>query len=378
MPYDLTDEQRQIYRETSRRSQQRKIELLTRAAELARQDNDVHEPRLNPEELMPELQNNGFSALSLFSGGGGLDLGFERSGFSHVASYELLEIGAETLSANRPDWKVFGGSAGDVRGIDWTTYRGRVDVIHGGPPCQPFSIAGKQAGIDDPRNMWPEFVRSVLEIHPQAFVAENVPGLLDDKFTDFVEEFILKPLGVHYSIKKFILRADDFGVPQARKRVFFVGFLDANNAQRFVVPRPTHGDGPNLLPRNTARHALGLTDIGFDSVVPTLRSGFTGPRNTTSVVNSKASMSVWNNLQIWPHGVQKTRAQALIYPPENGHHRLSGADCGILQGFPETWTFQGAAYQILGQIGNSVCPPVAYAVATSVAAALGLQDARTR
>ena len=110
MPYDLTEEQRQMYRETSRRSQQRKIELLQLAAETMG-NNAMHEPRLNPEVLMPQVQPHGLVALSLFSGGGGLDLGFERSGYSHAGSYELLEIGAQTLATNRPDWRVFGGEA---------------------------------------------------------------------------------------------------------------------------------------------------------------------------------------------------------------------------------------------------------------------------
>ena len=89
-------------------------------------------------------------------------------------------------------------------------------------------------------------------------------------------------------------------------------------------------------------------------------------------MNSKASQKVWEKLQIWPNGVQKSREEALIFPPENGHFRLSVQDCALLQGFPEDWVFQGAAYQILGQIGNSVCPPVGYAIAKSVSSALGV------
>lgn len=375
MPYELTEEQRQVYRETSMRSKQRKTELLEQAEHISSEL--LIQPRLNPDTLMPQLPRNSLTSLSLFSGGGGLDLGFDRAGYEHIASYELLDICSKTLAKNRPEWKVFGGNSGDVQGVDWTHYKG-IDVIQGGPPCQPFSIAGKQAGAEDPRNMWPEFVRSVLTIKPRAFIAENVPGILDEKFSSFVEEFIVRPLGKNYSIVKFLLKAEDFGVPQNRKRVFFVGFLNKTDAKRYVIPTPTHGDHPGLLPKNTARHAIGLPDIGFDSVVPTIRSGFTGPRKTTSAVNSKASMAIWNKLEIWPHGVQPTRLQAAIYPPENGHHRLSGPDCGVLQGFPESWEFQGAAYQILGQIGNSVCPPVAYAVATSVAAALGCLSDGTR
>ena len=374
MPYELTDEQRDRYRATSIRSQLRKQELLRN-----HQKNSIDVglrlgERLDPNDLMPELEVNGLSCLSLFAGGGGLDLGFERAGFGHTASFEILDICGDTLRANRPQWDVRTGmKAGDVRPAAFSAFRG-VDVVHGGPPCQPFSTAGKQAGADDPRNMWPDFVRCVLQTRPRAFVAENVPGMLDRKFESFVRENVLGPLGEKYTIFKFKLAAHDFGVPQARRRVFFVGFRALRDAAQWVQPEPTHGDvedllGP-LLPRNTARCSLGLPEIGRDEVAPTLRSGFTGPRNTTGVLNSKAALKVWHGLQLWPNGVQPTRAIANAYPPENGHFRMAVDDCALLQGFPADWKFSGAVYQALGQIGNSVCPPVAYAVARQVARAL--------
>lgn len=374
MPYDLTEEQRDRYRATSIRSQARKQQLLAGH----REDSPAHVSklgnRLDPNDLMPQLDGNGLTCLSLFAGGGGLDLGFERAGFDHRASFEILDICGETLRLNRPGWDVRSGAlAGDVRTAAFAAFKG-VDVIHGGPPCQPFSIAGKQAGADDPRNMWPDFIRCVLQTRPRAFVAENVPGLLDRKFQDFVQENIIAPLANTYTIFKFKLSADDFGVPQARRRVFFVGFRAVRDAVRWVPPAPTHGDvdtvfGP-LLPRNTTRSSLGLPHIGFDAVAPTLRSGFTGPRNTTGILNSKAALSTWNQLNVWPNGVQSTRSKAAAYTPENGHFRLSVDDCALLQGFPQAWRFSGAVYQALGQIGNSVCPPVAYSVARQVARAL--------
>lgn len=374
MPYDLTDEQRDRYRATSIRSQQRKQALLAADSVTAALGMSLAE-RLDPNDLMPQLNPNGMSCLSLFSGGGGLDLGFERAGFNQLAAFEILNVCGETLRANRPDWEVHSGDVeGDVTAAAFSPFRG-VDVIHGGPPCQPFSIAGKQAGAKDPRNMWAEYVRSVLHARPRAFIAENVVGLLDRKFEAFVQRNIVDPLSSQYTIFKFKLAAHDFGVPQARRRVFFVGFRAKRDAAKFVQPEPTHGDsgtlfGP-LLPRNTARRSLGLPDIGYDEMSPTLRSGFTGPRNTTGVLNSKAALKVWNALRIWPNGVQPNRALAAAYPPENGHFRMSVADCALLQGFPEDWKFCGAVYQALGQIGNSVCPPVAYAVARQVARALG-------
>jgi DNA (cytosine-5)-methyltransferase 1 len=319
---------------------------------------------------MPLVATHGLSTLSLFSGGGGLDLGFERAGYGHVASYDVLDVCGDTLRINRPNWQVYSGNDGDVTQVDWAAYRG-MDVVQGGPPCQPFSIAGKQAGPNDPRNMWPAFVAGILATRPLAFVAENVPGLLDAKFKGFVDENIITPLDRTYHLFTFRVRADEFGVPQARNRVFIVGFRQKRHAIRFVPPAPTHSAEPSgLPPLNTARHSLGLDDTGFDVVAPTLRSGFTGPRNTTGVVNSKASLEVWNRLGIWPNGVQKSREIAALYPPENGHKRLAVQDCALLQGFPDDWAFSGAVYQALGQIGNSVCPPVGYRVAIAIATAL--------
>ncbi len=373
MPYDITEERRDQYRQTSRASQARKKKALEEGALLP--VHPVNIPRLDPSELMPQQLRNGISALSLFSGGGGLDLGFDKAGYVHVASYEILEICGKTLKANRPEWTIFDGEAGDVTSVNWKEYLNKVDVIHGGPPCQPFSVAGKQKGAEDSRNMWPSFVKAVQVIQPKAFIAENVPGILEPKFREFVNQSIEKPLKGHYKIFRFVINAEAFGVPQSRKRVFFVGFRDEINADAYKEPVPAYAAQENLfkIPKCFgARKALGLQDIGFDCIAPTLRSGFTGPRNTTGVINSKASLEVWTKLQIWPNGVQKNREQARIFPPENKHFRLSVEDCALLQGFPSSWKFEGAVYQQLGQIGNSVCPPVAYAVALSVANALSI------
>jgi DNA (cytosine-5)-methyltransferase 1 len=376
MPYDLTDEQRERYRATSQRSMQRKLRLTAGILDSDAEPEPEHGAgRLDVNDLMPQLPAHGLSALSLFAGGGGLDLGFERAGFAHSAAFEILDICGQTLRANRPGWQVASGvDAGDVVKTAFTPYRG-IDIVHGGPPCQPFSTAGKQAGAADARNMWPDFVRCVRQSRPRAFVAENVPGMLDRKFDAFVREHVIEPLQPDYTVFRFKLSAHQFGVPQARKRVFFVGFRAARDAARFVPPQATHAAtrdlfGP-LLPLNTARSSLGLPDIGFDDVAPTLRSGFTGPRKTTGVVNSKASMLTWGRLRIWPNGVQPNRTLANAFTAENNHHRLTVADCALLQGFPADWRFSGAVYQALGQIGNSVCPPVAYAVARAVALALG-------
>lgn len=372
MPYKISEEKRDWYRSVAERSRLRKLAAV--AGELPCGRGGINEPVFDPGVLMPQQSDNGLRALSLFSGGGGLDLAFDRAGYRHVASFDVLDICGVTLMGSRPEWNVYAGAKGDVSKVDWSRYRNSVDLLHGGPPCQPFSIAGSRKGGADERDMWPVFISAVLAVKPAAFVAENVPGLLDVKFDRYVRDNILRPLEGAYEVAKFRLRATDFGVPQSRDRVIFVGFRSPTSAAGFAVPEPTHSRGDDLFAAHRtlgAREALGLSDIGFDCCAPTLRSGFTGPRKTTSILNSRASQAIWERLRIWPNGVQKNRESALRFPPENGHFRLSVQDCALLQGFPADWQFAGAVYQVLGQIGNSVCPPVGYAIAIAVGDALG-------
>jgi DNA (cytosine-5)-methyltransferase 1 len=325
---------------------------------------------------MPEMPDNGLAVLSLFSGCGGLDLGFDRAGFRHVASYDVLSETGKVLKAARPSWTVHSGSGGDVRHVDWAQYRGKIDVLHGGPPCQPFSTAGGRKGADDVRDMVPEFARAVLEVRPNAFVMENVSGLASRRFVEYLNEVLYGPLGKFYKVQTFSLGADDFGVPQKRRRIFFVGFLKASHAKIFSPPLPTHqrSKASNLPRTMGVREALGLSDIGVDALAPTLRSGWTGPRHTTSVVNSATSMKIWNEMKVWPHGVAPTRQAASDYIAKDGHFRLSVPDCMVLQGFPEDWPIEPPVYKALGLIGNSVSPPMAYAVAREVARVLKRSD----
>lgn len=381
--YNITTAQRNEYR---KRSQDSRLAKLAAEKGIFKKVHDINYPKLFPELLMPQKEKNGLRCLSLFSGGGGLDLGFDCAGYAHVASYELIPICGETLKLNRPQWSVFSGlENGDVTNVDWSIYRGKVDVIHGGPPCQPFSIAGEQKGKEDERNMWGEFNRAIKTIKPRAFVAENVLGLMNPKFEGFVKKYILEELKF-YKIKMFEMHTADYGVPQRRRRVFFVGFRNNKDFIKFTQPKPTHSWGRfkktkdkivnlnifNCSKPNTmgVRESLGLSDINFDDLAPTIRSAFTGKRNTTSILNSSASQRNWGEMEVWASGVQSNREKASAFPAKFGHFRLSVQDCGIIQGFPESWKFRGAVYQILGQIGNSVSPPVAYAVAVNVAKAL--------
>jgi len=374
--YILSEEKREEYRRISKESRLAKSAATKGLLNIVHKENT---PYLNITSLMPQLENNGLRTLSLFSGGGGLDFGFDRAGYKHVASYELIPICAETFKINRPNWKVYTGlDNGDVTKVDWKKYSNKIDIIHGGPPCQPFSIAGEQKGIDDDRNMWGEFTRAVNSIKPKAFIAENVLGLLNPKFDGFVKYYILDELK-DYHIIKFEMNAANYGVPQIRRRIFFVGFKNKKDFKKFNIPKPTHHNSFSKtldlfsmeLPQVFGvRKALGLSDIGYDNLSPTIRSGFTGKRNTTSILNSSAGQESWAKMEVWPNGVQKDRSKASSFPAKNDHFRLSIDDVALLQGFSEDWKFAGAVYQQLGQIGNSVAPPVAYNVAVEVSKAL--------
>ena len=372
--WDISESERAVFRATTLASQEAKRRAIS--GECAEWKHPVNVPRLDALALMPQRRRNGISALSLFSGGGGMDIGFDRAGFSHVASYELMPGAAAVLQAAHPRWKVFGGDDGDVRGVDWSEYRGKVDVLHGGPPCQPFSHAGRQRGAADSRDMIPEMVRAVKAIHPKVFVIENVSGLVTKRFRPYVLHTIVEPLQSDYVIRQFCLDAADFGVPQRRKRVLFVGFRSRDAADRFQIPSPTHFHSQSAdpfahLPKAMGvREALGLSGIGYDGLAPTLRSGLTGPRHTTSILNSVTAANLWGLLQVWPNGVAATREAASAYVAKNGHFRLSVADYLVLQGFPADWPVGKPVYFALGLIGNSVAPPMAYQLASAISASL--------
>jgi DNA (cytosine-5)-methyltransferase 1 len=192
--------------------------------------------------------DNGRTSVEVFSGCGGLALGLSRAGFRHLVLVERDRDAAETVAhnvekgieyvAHWPYQQI------DVRAVDWKPYRG-VDVVAGGPPCQPFGIGGKALGPDDARDMWPEAVRVVRETDPSVFAFENVFGLLRERFGDYVDwvsaslerphvprranethEDHLRRLSrqpKRYEVIIQSVNAAEFGAPQNRRRILFLG-----------------------------------------------------------------------------------------------------------------------------------------------------------
>lgn len=187
-------------------------------------------------------------SVELFTGCGGLALGLARAGFRHDLMVEWNVDAVETILHNRAKgiehvehWPII---RSDVREIDWTRYAG-VDLVAGGPPCQPFSIGGKHRGDDDHRDMWPQAIRAVREIRPRAFLFENVRGLIRPKFAPYLQSIVgglTKPgSDLRYEVKVIQVNAADFGAAQKRHRVIIAGVRSDLGADPFPMLSPTHG-----------------------------------------------------------------------------------------------------------------------------------------
>lgn len=215
-------------------------------------------------------------SVELFAGAGGLAIGMTEAGFRHTAVIEWDHDACETFRENQrhhahslEGWPLH---EGDVREYDFTTIPGTIDVVSGGPPCQPFSLGGKHKGHRDARDMFPEAVRAVRELRPRAFIFENVKGLLRAQFKDYFQYVLLQMaypsaaqqrgetwrqhwhrLEVHaqrtkaeYIVKHQLLNAANYGVPQKRERVFMVGFR-ADLDVTWAFPEQTHSEDALLV-----------------------------------------------------------------------------------------------------------------------------------
>ena len=175
--------------------------------------------------------SNQLTVLELCAGGGGQALGLEMAGFSAAGVVEIEPRFCATLQYNRPAWNVI---QADLRSFQGKPFEG-VDLVAGGVPCPPFSIAGKQLGEDDERNLFPEALRIVKEANPRAVLLENVPGFASLKFADYREWLAEELERLGYRVFTNILNASDHGVPQLRPR-FILVVLKQPYAEYFFWP----------------------------------------------------------------------------------------------------------------------------------------------
>lgn len=312
--------------------------------------------------------------VSLFSGGGGLDLGFEAAGFDVAVCVDHDPVSCETLRYNRPEWEV---RCQDIREFDATAYTG-ADVVAGGPPCQGFSTAGR-GDPDDPRNfLWREYMRVVKEVKPRALVLENVSALSHRKNGDHLSGIMAELKQMGYNFQLGVLNAADFGVPQSRRRLIVIGVRDGEAS----LPAPTHR-GRHVA----AWEAIGdlvnhPADPGFSHVPPRhakrvaerwdkLEPGESDPNYHRARIDpTKPSMTIRAGGGYGPNGDHLAGFHPPIHP--TAPRQLTVREAARLQTFPDSWHLCGPKTIQGRQIGNAV--PVRFAEAIAMHVRKLLED----
>lgn len=336
--------------------------------------------------------NNTIRTLSLFSGGGGLDIGFENAGFNILFATDFNYECCKTLEMNagktlNPDLIV---EEHDITTMNLSVLPSDIDMIIGGPPCQSFSASGRRAGgaagkLDKRGNLFKSYCDVVSKVKPKAFLFENVRGILGTNkgqdFQDIVVAF--KSLG--YEIDYRILDAEDYGVSQQRERMFIVGHKPGI---KFLFPRPVYGpDSKDKRPYITVREAISnipftekdrletVFDGGkYAELLPLVPPGenylhFTAKRGYPEPIFAYRSRFSDFLYKANPDAPVKTliASPGKYTGPFHWDNRyLTVSEYKRIQGFPDEHTFYGDRTDQIRQIGNSVCPKIAYYLALAI------------
>lgn len=325
--------------------------------------------------------------LSLFSGCGGLDLGFEKAGFDIPIANEFDKNIWKTFEINHPQTKLL---KEDIRRIDAKTLPNDIDGIIGGPPCQSWSEAGSLKGIEDDRGkLFFEYIRILKSVQPKFFLAENVSGMLADRHSEAVKNIIKMFEECGYDVSLTLVNAKDYGVAQERKRVFYIGFRKDLNI-KFDFPKGSTEDDNKKIT---------LRDIIWDLQDSAVPAGEKNQHNPNAINNNEYFIGSYspifmsrNRVKSWDEQaftVQASGRQCQIHPQapkmikvdkndcrfvegkENLYRRMTIREVARVQGFPDTFKFvynnTNDAYKM---IGNAVPVNLAYEVACAIKKAL--------
>lgn len=331
---------------------------------------------------MPLSQRSGMSSVSVFCGGGGLDLGLSLAGFNIQYASDEEQYYCQTIQRNFSDCLV---EAEDIRqttaqSIYEKIGKTSIEVLSGGSPCQSFSILGKRESFHDIRGQLVfEFIRLINELSPKVFIFENVPGILTiNKGQDWalIRSFFES---TGYKLHERVLNAADFGIPQIRKRLFVIGFQ-----QDFIFnfPQPSHRSSiqtPNLLDYNLPKWLpakLAFENISSDLPNHIIRPHGDRVRNRYNLIPQGSRDLVDHTTRIHlekPAGTVLVGSKAgggrpHIHP--NLPRHISPREAARLQSFPDWYIFQGTQTAQYRQIGNAVPPLLAYAIGLEIRRAL--------
>lgn len=325
--------------------------------------------------------------ISLFSGCGGLDLGFEKAGFEIVLANEFDKKIWETYKANHPNTMLI---EGDIRNLNGDIFPNDVDGIIGGPPCQSWSEAGSLKGIDDERGkLFFEYIRILRHVKPKFFLAENVSGMLANRHSSAVESIIKQFEECGYNVTLTLVNAKDYGVAQERKRVFYLGFRKDLNTD-FNFPKGSTKDDSKKL---------SLRDVIWDLKDSAVPAKSRNKHNDESINNNEYFMGAYspiflsrNRVKNWDEQaftVQASGRQCQLHPQapkmvkveknkckfvdgyEHLYRRMTVREIARIQGFPDDFKFLyddiDMAYKM---IGNAVPVNLAYEVACAIKEAI--------
>lgn len=305
------------------------------------------------------------TSVEICAGAGGQALGLERAGFSHVALVENDQHACQTLRLNRPSWNVL---EQDVREFDASEY-GHVDLLAGGVPCPPFSVAGRRLGADDERDLFPEMLRLTEALAPRAVMIENVRGLLDPVFDGYRSRLADAFRRLGYRLEFRLYNASDFGTPQLRPRVVGVA-LPLGQFEKFVWPSASPDPAPTV--GETLKHLM--AEKGWEGaeawaahanrIAPTLVGG--SKKHGGPDLGPTRARKAWEQLGV--NG--RTLAEEAPDPGFDGMPRLTVRMTASIQGFPDDWEFYGRKTAAYRQVGNAFPPQVAEAVGRAIGQAL--------
>ena len=302
--------------------------------------------------LKPKIDNKSPIVIDLFAGCGGLALGFEAQGFKTIG-YEMDKDCCNTYIHN------LGGECFEKYLTTETDFP-KVDVVIGGPPCQPFSVRGKQQGISDERNGFPVFIEAIKKIKPKIWVFENVRGLMY-KNKDYLDEVIssLKELG--YDVEFQLVKAVDYFVPQNRERVVAVGF---KKGKKFKFPatssiKITAGEALGDMAFEEQENSKYLTK-SMDEYIARYEeaSKCVVPRDLH--LDRPSRTVTCRNLS------GATSDMLRIKLPNGKRRRITTREAARLQSFPDWFEFKGTESSIYNQIGNAVPPMLSYHLAGAI------------
>lgn len=326
------------------------------------------EDRTNPRKHL--------TSVEICGGAGGQALGLEAAGFHHEAVIEIDDWAVQTLRANRGEdgplgkWNVIHA---DVLDVDATQWHGKVDLFAGGVPCPPFSIAGKQLGADDERDLFPRAIEMVREINPRAVMLENVRGLGQKRFDAYRAEIIKELRDLGYEVFWELLQAADYGVPQLRPRFILVA-VKKEYAAYFAWPEKhehevTVGEALHHLMAQNGWPGADEWAQKADGVAPTLVGG--SKKHGGPDVGPTRAREAWKKYGVRGSSIAE-EPPARNFPVNDPDNlpRLTVKMGGVIQGFPENWNWAGGKTAQWRQVGNAFPPPVAQAVGQSIANAL--------